>query len=238
MTHNKKDYVYMTPVSTEYRYYLDTSVTETEDYHELVELLYNAGENDCVRIIISNFGGSLSTCVALVNAIRSCRALTIGVLASVAYSAGGAIWLACEAQEVGQHVGFMAHDGQGASFGSLHQQKMSIEHDMTILRSLYTDVYEYFLTPEEIEVVLKNGDLWIAGKEIVERLEKRDALIKEQQTKAIEAQEAAMEEAFNEQFPEPSEGELKKLTKAQLIKLLTGEADLDDNGGYVELTQE
>ena len=237
MTHNKKDYVYMTPVSTEYRYYLDTSVTETEDYHELTELLYNAGENDCVRIIISNFGGSLSTCVALVNAIRSCRALTIGVLASVAYSAGGAIWLACEAQEVGQHVGFMAHDGQSGNYGSLHQQKMSIEHDMTILRSLYTDVYEHFLTPEEVEVVLKNGDLWLAGNEIVERLEKRDALIKDQQTKVIKAQEAAMEEAFNEQFPEPSEADLKKLNKVQLIKLLTGEADLDETGSYVEIKE-
>ena len=234
MTHNKKDYVYMTPVSTEYRYYLDTSVTETEDYHELTELLYNAGENDCVRIIISNFGGSLSTCVALVNAIRSCRALTIGVLASVAYSAGGAIWLACEGQEVGQHVGFMAHDGQGGSFGSLHQQKMSIEHDMAILRSLYTDVYEHFLTPEEIEVVLKNGDLWIAGKDIVERLEKRDTLIKEHQEQAVAQQEAAMEEMFDDMEPPLAPEIVDRLSKQDLRDYIKGitEVKVNEDGSY------
>lgn len=243
MTHNKKDYVYMTPVSTEYRYYLDTSVTETEHYTELFELLYNAGENDCVRIIISNFGGSLSTCVAIVNAVRSCRALTVGVLASVAYSAGGAIWLACEAQEVGQHTGFLAHDGQGSTYGSLHQQKMSIEHDMAILRSLYSDVYEYFLTPEEIEVVLKNGDLWISGKDIIERLEKRDAALKEQQEKAVAQQESDMEAMFkelddlSEAIPEAI---IDKLSKQDLRDYLKGytEIKVEEDGTYAIIKTE
>jgi ATP-dependent protease ClpP protease subunit len=221
---DKKDYVYATPVATEYRYYLDTSVTETEHYQEMFELLQTAGENDCVRIIISNFGGSLSTCVAIVNAIRNCRALTVGVLASVAYSAGGAIWLACEAQEVGQHTGFLAHDGQGSTYGSLHQQKMSIEHDMAILRSLYEDVYENFLTTEEIETVLKNGDLWISGKDIVERLEKREALYKQQDEEAAKKQEAEIEAMFNE--PEIPQEALAKLTKAQLISYIKGDVDV------------
>jgi ATP-dependent protease ClpP protease subunit len=228
---DKKDYVYATSVATEYRYYLDTSVTETEHYTELFELLFNAGENDCVRIIISNFGGSLSTCVAIVNAVKNCRALTVGVLASVAYSAGGAIWLACEAQEVGQHTGFLAHDGQGSTYGSLHQQKMSIEHDMAILRSLYEDVYENFLTKEEIETVLKNGDLWISGKDIVERLEKREALYKQQDEEAAKKQEAELEEMFNE--PEIPQEALAKLTKAQLISYIKGDVDVvvGEDGG-------
>lgn len=232
---NKKDFVYVTPVATEYRYYLDESVSSPQDYHELFELLNVAGENDCVRIIISNFGGSLVTCLAIVNAIRACKAVTIGVLASVAYSAGGVIWLACEGQEVQQHVGFMGHDAQGGSFGSLYQQKQSIEHEMVMLRSLYEDIYKHFLTPEEIEVLLKNGDLWLNEKEIVERLENRQNLFEAEDADNRAKQEAALDAMFDQEFPTPDENDLKKLTKQQLIKLLTGEADLDADGNYIEL---
>lgn len=231
---NKKDYVYMTPVATEYRYYLDDSVSDPQDYHELFELLSSAGENDMVRIIISNFGGSLVTCIAIVNAIRSSKALTVGVLASVAYSAGGAIWLSCEAQEVQQHVGFMAHDAQGGSFGSLFQQKQSIAHEMEILRSLYSDVYEGFLTEEEIELVLKNGDMWLTEKDICDRLDNRvkyfEAKQKEAQTRAFNLEDSLLE--FEEVL---TKEQLLKLTKADLAAYVLGEisVDVDDNGKLI-----
>lgn len=225
---NKKDYVYGTPVATQYRYYLDESVSNPQDYHELFELLANAGENDLVRIIISNFGGSLVTCIAIVNAIRSTKAMTVGVLASVAYSAGGAIWLACEGQEVQQHVGFMAHDAQGGSFGSLFQQKQSIEHEMQILHSLYNDVYRGFLSEDEIEIILKNGDMWLSEKDICDRLDKRVAFFK--------AEDKANQQKAEKEFEEQMFGPEIQFTKEQLVaskikrediaKAFFGEVDL------------
>jgi ATP-dependent protease ClpP protease subunit len=230
---NKKDLVYGTPVATEYRYYLDESVSSPQDYHELFELLHGAGENDCIRIIISNFGGSLATCIAIINAIRATKALTVGVLASVAYSAGGAVWLSCEAQEVQQHVGFMAHDAQGGSFGSLYQQKQSIEHEMVMLRSLYEDVYENFLTKEEIEVLLKNGDLWLNEKDICERLDKRAESFKAQQeAKSKQDQEnlaqmyAELDEMASEMHSLP-DWITDKVTKKQLLQFINGEIEFD-----------
>lgn len=221
----KKDYVYVTPVATEYRYYLDESVSDPQDYHQLFELLASVGENDCVRIIISNFGGSLVTCLAIINAVRQCKGLTVGVLASVAYSAGGAIWLACEAQEVQQHVGFMAHDAQGGSFGSLYQQKQSIEHEMTQLRSLYEDVYEGFLTQDEIEVLLKNGDLWLNEKEIIGRLEARDKATQAKQQEMMK--QAEQDFLVSMEADELPEAILKKLTKSQLIDYIQGNIIVD-----------
>lgn len=224
---DKKDYVYVTPVATEYRYYLDESVSSPQDYHQLFELLNEAGENDCVRIIISNFGGSLATCIAIVNAIRACRALTVGVLASVAYSAGGAIWLACEGQEVQQHVGFMAHDGSGVSYGSLYQQKQSIVHEMEQLRSLYEDVYQYFLTTEEIELLLKNGDLWLTEKEICQRLEQREKTMKEQHEAQRKQDEQNLAEMFDEldELSKLPDWAIDKVTKKQLVQYINGEVD-------------
>lgn len=222
----KRDTVYGTPVATEYRYYLDTSVEETDNYHELFELLANAGENDLVKIIISNFGGSLVTCVAIVNALRSSAATTIGVLTSVAYSAGGVIWLACDGQEVHNHVGFLGHDGNGSSFGSLYQQKQNIEHEMIMLRSLYEDVYEGFFTQEEIEVILKNGDMWLNEKEIIDRLQKRDAHFKDLAEKEQQAQHAEFMSMINE--GDYDDWILNKLTKPQLIQLYKGEIYITD----------
>ena len=223
---NKKDYVYGTPVATEYRYYLDDSITDPQDYHELFELLANAGESDLVKLIISNFGGSLMTCLAIVNALRSSAATTIGVLTSVAYSAGGAIWLACNGQEVHNHVGFMAHDGNGASFGSLYQQKQNIEHEMIMLRSLYEDVYEGFFSQEEIEVILKNGDMWLNEKEIIDRLQKRDAHFKALAEEAEKKAEQEFEELFDD-YDVP-DWVYSKLSKGQLIQFAKGQSIITD----------
>jgi ATP-dependent protease ClpP protease subunit len=235
---SKKDYVYVSPIAAEYRYYLDDSVTDSQDYHELYELLANVSENDCVKIIISNFGGSLVTCLAIVNAIRNCAATTVGVLASVAYSAGGAIWLACQHQEVRSHVGFLAHDGQGASFGSLYQQKISIEHEMVMLRSLYEDVYRHFLTEEEIEAVLRNGDLWLNEKEICKRLDQRQKLLQETQLSS----QQQLQEIFDEldSMSKLPDWILDKVTKKDLLAYLNGDVDfeIDEENKRIKLIKD
>ena len=152
------------------------------------------------------------------------------MLTSVAYSAAGAIWLACEAQEVHNHVGFMSHDGQGGTFGSMFQQKQHIEHSMAILRSLYCDVYHHFLSQEELDIVLKNGDLWLTEDQIISRLEKRQDLFdKEHQAKQ---QENLSDFLFEEEVPEEL---LMKLTKKQLVDYAMGKIDVsqDDNGKLI-----
>ena len=229
MNQQHKDYYYAVPNSITYTYYLDDEVTDSSDYRELLQMLYNAGEDDVVRIVISNYGGSLSTCVAIVNAIRACRAVTVGVLTSVAYSAAGAIWLACEGQEVHNHVGFMSHDGQGATFGSMFQQKQHIEHSMAILRSLYTDVYQYFLTDDEIEKVLNNADMWLTEAEIIQRLEKRSELFKSESEKR---KQDVIDDMFPDFGEELDDKTLMKLTKPQLIDYMNGRivVNVDDNG--------
>jgi len=221
MNQQHKDYYYAVPNSITYTYHLDDEVTDSSDYRELLQMLYNASEDDVVRIVVSNYGGSLSTCVAIVNGIRSCRATTIGVLTSVAYSAAGAIWLACEAQEVHNHVGFMSHDGQGGTFGSMFQQKQQIEHSMAILRSLYQDVYEHFLTEEEIEVVLKNGDLWLVEGDIVNRLKNRTKILEE---KHKSQQEQMYTDMMEDDLPDAI---LNKLTKKQLIDYINGKINVN-----------
>lgn len=174
MNENTERY-YVTPIAHEYRYYLDDEVGDVQDYHTLFELLANASEQDVVKIIVSNFGGAFHTCVSIVNAIRNTKAHTVGVLASVAYSAGGAVWKSCAENIVESHASFMGHDSQGADFGSSHKRMKSIQHHREVLLDFYKDVYQGFLTEQEIEGLLEDNDLWLKSSEIVERLEKCNA---------------------------------------------------------------
>lgn len=235
MNNEHKDYYRAVPISTEYTYDLDDEVTEVSDYRELISLLRYATENDVVRININNYGGHLTTCIAIVNAIRNCQATTIGSLTGVAYSAAGAILLACDVQEIGNHVGFMAHPANGGDYGTLHQRQQSIKHTLEMLRSLYEDVYEGFLSKEEIDSILKQDDVWLNEKEIKSRLEKRNEYF---ENKLLE-QEIQDTEQLEEMFNVPDEKILNKLTKSQLVRYIKGEIDVDpDTGEITEVEDE
>ena len=234
MNNEHKDYYHAVPLAMEYTYPLDDEVTEASDYRQLMHLLRYAGEGDIVRLEISNYGGSLSTCIAIVNAIRQSAATTVGALQSVAYSAAGAIWLACDVQEVGQHSSFMGHPANGGDYGTLHQRKTAAEHTYQILESLYRDVYAGFLTEEEIDSVLKNDEVWLTETQIKERLEKREA----DYVKATEEAEAVADQMFEDMFAPPPEHLLKKMTKADLIRMINGEIGIDDDGNIVELEED
>lgn len=197
-TKSNFNYVTAIPVAFDYNYHLDDEVQSTEDYRELFEVLRMATENDVVRIQIQNFGGNLHTCISIVNAIRNSKAVVVGSLTSIAYSAASVIWLACDVKEVYEHAGLMAHDANGWAFGSLTQQLKQIEHSKKVLEGLYRDVYNGFLTEEEINSILDGGDIWLDYTEIIARL-----------NKITEVQEENL-----------SEEKLNKMSKKELIQLI------------------
>lgn len=151
----------------------------------------------------------MHTCISIVSAIRSSKALVIGSLTSIAYSAASIIWLACDYQEVFEHASFMAHDGAGWSSGSFTQQYKQIEHSKKVLEGLYRDVYEGFLSDEEIDNILDGSELWLDFEEIIERL---NGMSPEQEDSALLTPE-----------------ELSKLTKKDLVKII-----IDNQGKVVK----
>lgn len=208
------NYVTSRPLATEYNFHLDDEVTGTGDYRELFEILRDCGDNDVVRISIANFGGNLHTCISIVGAIRDSKATVIGSLTSIAYSAASIIWLACDVREVFEHAGLMAHDASGWSFGTFTQQLKQVEHNKKVLESLYWDIYEGFLTDDEIEGVLNGGDIWLEYEEIIERLKAPHEELEKAQE---DARELLTEEA------------LMKMTKKELVAMIRmGLEDLEE----------
>lgn len=212
-----KDRYYAKPIAIEYTYRLDDEVSEGSDYHTLYEILGNATELDDVNLIISNFGGNLDTCIAIVNAIRSCKGQVNGILAGVAYSAAGCIFLSCHTHTVQDHTGLMAHDAQGVEGGSISKAKLRLDHTKKIVNSLYQDVFRYFFTEQEITDIVENDkEFWLTSDEIVERIISRN----EKLTKEYE------EELENE--TPPSFEDLMKLSRKELIKFILPEDAIPD----------
>jgi ATP-dependent Clp protease protease subunit len=198
----------------EYILHLDDSVSSTSDYHTFYEVLRSATPNDVVKIVIANYGGRIDTCISLINAIRCSDAEVIGVLSATAYSAAGAIFLACDRHEVQRHSSYMGHDAQGGEYGSLTRMTKRLAHDRAVLRSLYEDVFKHFLTQEEIEDLLEDrSEVWLTDKDIVTRLQYRA----EQRKKEFD------EEFDDDEVPEREFFE--NMTKEEIINWLYEDPD-------------
>jgi ATP-dependent protease ClpP protease subunit len=226
-----KDVVYAQPRAFEFTYYLSDCVQDSHEYHELLQLLDTASENDLIRLVINNYGGEVGSTVQLVDHIRSSKATVVGLISGNAFSAAGVIWMACDIQEFSEHCMLMIHCAVGGSSGKYSDIEKYIKVANKRTRKLYADIFEGFLTEEELEAVARGEELWILDDELHERLSKRDEIFaakhKESQTKAFDLEDLYEEVLTREQ--------LLKLTKSQLAQYVLGEisVDVDDNGKLI-----
>lgn len=223
-----KDIVYAKPLAFEFTYYLSDIVQDSHEYHEFLQLLESATENDTIRIVINNYGGEAGTCTQIVNSIRECKGHVIGCLAGEAYSAAGIIFMACHSQEVGQHTMLMIHQCVGGNSGKLSDFASRLQADLARTKSLYNDVFEFFLTQEEIDAVLEGKDIWMNDPEIIERLNIRATKLKKQHKEGLEKAEKDFEEQmFGPEIQFTKEQLVaSKIKREDIAKAFFGEADL------------
>jgi ATP-dependent protease ClpP protease subunit len=216
-----KDIVYVTPRAYEFTYYLSDCVQDSHEYHELLQALDSATENDLIRIVINNYGGEVGTCVQLCSHIRECKALVVGHISGNAFSAAGLIWLACHQQEISEHSMLMIHGAVGMMQGKYADMTAYITASNKRTELLYRDIFEHFLTEEEITSVFRGEEIWMLTDEMLERLEKRNTTFeKENQSLAKEYQQAL----------QSLESETENLNYEDLIKLPTKKAILEALG--------
>ena len=81
------------PISTVYEIFLN-DIGEACDFNELISVLYNAGENDIIKVYINSNGGDLMTGMQILNAMEMSNASIMTILDGQASSMGGIILLA------------------------------------------------------------------------------------------------------------------------------------------------
>jgi ATP-dependent protease ClpP protease subunit len=204
------------PLAMEYTVMFDRDIESPNEFQEELTTLRNMLEGDIANIIINTNGGSCATISAFKTIKDKSPAHYHGILEGIAYSAGSAFFLMCDTVEVGEFAEMMIHTAQGG-YGSHSQGVTDHGNQMSrTSRKLVETVYSDFLTPEEIEDILKGAEMWLDSDQIKERLEKRDEI----RTARLDAEEVA---AFNEKYDANSYAE-------ELLQNLTEElAGLDFN---------
>ena len=152
---------------------LDEQIKDASYYRKVIRRINDLGQHDSVKIRINSYGGLLDSTIALLHALYETEAHITTILEGTAASAASLILLAGDEIVIGKYGHMMIHS---ASFGAggiarnvLENASFTEKH----ARELMTDVYEGFLTEEELAEVFKGMEIRLDSKQISERLEAR-----------------------------------------------------------------
>ncbi|CAM0053821.1 head maturation protease [Vibrio phage 184E37-3b] len=167
-------------LSTKYTVMFDSDIEESSEHHEQFYVMEQAGKDDLVEVCISSIGGSVATISKFQDVVKNSEAHFHAKLHGYGYSAGGALFLLCDTQEVSDLATFMAHSVQtrygGGSQAIEAHSKMTTKQNRVLCEMLYQD----FLSPEEIDRICDGAEIWMEAEEIRERLAKREEIRNQQ----------------------------------------------------------
>ena len=172
---------------------LDKDVTDPHHYRKITSLLGTVTENDYIIWNINTYGGDLYTTIMLLDAIKECKAFNYGVI-TLGSSAGSIIALALNDCIVVDYGTMFIHEVQGATFGSNSNQEKQVLFLKKKQEKLLGDVYKDFLSEDELQYILNNGELYLESDDCNARLQKRREKRKKEElietlAEAVEAQE-------------------------------------------------
>lgn len=153
-----------------YHFYIITEIDQPEAYLDLINVLKTAEAHDTVFIYLNTPGGSLSTAVQIIGAIRQCAGTVVTCLEGEVCSAGTMIFLSGHRHIISPHSTFMIHNYSHWFGGKGNEVVSYIKYQEQYFRKLARDVYSGFLTDEEIDAVFDGKDFWMDSDEVLRRL--------------------------------------------------------------------
>ena len=185
---NKYPNVFHTPITTNhFTVWFTNSIEDVSFYDHVLHLLYMAEEGDIIDLMISSYGGSLDTLLALRSAIGSSQAQVTGHLLANASSAAGMLLLSCHNFVVNEFATFHAHTCTYGSYGKSDDVKSQVDFITKQTEEIVRSVYRFVLNDAEIQKLLDGKEFYFDHREITERLQHRE------QKRAEESQEQATE---------------------------------------------
>lgn len=153
-------------------FYLSGPIKEPENYISWFDDIRNAGPNDEVRIYINSGGGDLNTAIQFLRVMSETQAEVTCSVEGSCMSAATIVLLSADRYEITPHSLFMFHNYSSGMFGKGGEMYDQAVFERKWSKSFLTEVYTGFLTPEEINQILDNKDIWLTAEEVAERLEK------------------------------------------------------------------
>lgn len=169
---NKYSNNFTKPVAHIHEFYLSGPIQDAEEYIEWFDIIRNASNIDNIRIYINSPGGDLFTTLQFLRVMSDTDATVTCSVEGACMSAATMIFLHGHSQEVTPHSLFMFHNYSAGTFGKGGEMYDQLQFERTWSENFMTAVYEDFLTPEEIQSMLNNKDIWMGSEEVIKRLDK------------------------------------------------------------------
>jgi ATP-dependent protease ClpP protease subunit len=160
-----------------FEYYISGEIKEPELYIDWFDEIRHAGENDVVKIRINSTGGDLFTGIQFMRVLSETDATVRVSVEGACMSAATLIFLCADQFEISEHSSFMFHNYSGGTYGKGGEQFDQLVHERRWSEKLLKEVYEGFLTPQEIRSLLDNKDLWMDIDEVILRMEERNKVL-------------------------------------------------------------
>lgn len=154
-----------------YEHYLDYAIDDWGLARQLCTLLRGVEEHDGVIIRINSPGGRFDIAAQIVNAIRECQGSVVAVLEQECASAATLVFLACSQWQVQPWAEMMIHNASYGAWGKAHEVSSRVRSTDDRMSKVLREVYDGFLSEEEIEDVLKGQDIYLTAEDIESRLE-------------------------------------------------------------------
>lgn len=212
--------------NTRYNVYLDRGISRPVEYRNLTEFLFQAKEGDVFRLYLNGPGGHMDSCIQLIHALANTKGATEAHLLGEVNSAHSNIFMACDTHVVYPYSMMMVHTFSGGFGGKGHDSaRASITYN-EITANLYGDLYEGFLTEDEIQnVLINNQDLYFHGQDIADRLGRVYALrqaIEDEQKREEELAGRAQVKALYDAVMEAEAEEAEEARQEALQEALEG----------------
>lgn len=179
----KRNYFHHRPVANIHEFYLVGEIKRAEEYIDWFDIIRNAGKNDVVNIHINSYGGDLFTAIQMIRVLGECEGTVICSVEGACMSAATMVFLCADGFEVSGHSMFMFHNYSGGTIGKGGEMYDNIVHERKWSEKLLREIYNNFLTEDEIVSVLNNKDIWMDGDEVIKRLESMKEKVNEDKEK-------------------------------------------------------
>lgn len=151
-------------------YYLYGEIIDAVEYTDMIHSIRYAEPDQQISMHINSEGGSLDTCLAIINAIMASQANVITIIDGQACSAAAMIWLAGHQKALAsKHCFLMVHSASWAMYGKTSDHEVQTKIMKKIVNGLIKSFSSNLFKAEEIDDISKGVDIYLTGEEIAER---------------------------------------------------------------------
>ena len=166
-------------VAQMYEFYISGEIREPEYYIKAFNIIRYARENDTVKLYLNSFGGDMFSAIQFMRVLAETEAEVIVSIEGAAMSAATLLFLVADSVEITPNSSIMIHNYSSGTMGKGNEMHSQITHEAKWANKLFHEVYEDFLTEQEIISVLDGRDIWLSSDDVMERLQKRAETRKE-----------------------------------------------------------